>query len=425
MILVTFLFVLLPALLLNGCAEKEVPYDTNLLQNSSFEKVGQDGIPEGWQISLFKGLQGEEEAQYAVDNTVAQDGSNSFSFTGDYVTRRWYTLSQEIEVKDVKRVRLSGWMKLDQVELHPSQYAQCNLFLTYFDENHTRFQEMRRGDKRTRPRQGTRLWYEESVEFRVPEGTRYIEVGCILGMEGKVWFDNLFLSVPQPLEWETRETENYVYHWMPGSPPPEGAIVNQQRVFDYYEERLGVKSDVVIKYYLYPDTATIREKLGLKGHQYQSWPDREFHSINPNDDHEVVHFITDPYGVPPRAIAEGTVFWLQGNWMGEPIEKVAANLLANGQLASLSDLTTYNYFHVLDPEISLPTISAFVAFIAGRFGSKKLMELYTATNGLNSYQSFAPVFEAVYGVSAEEAEEAFRVALSGVDLSEGDEQQSE
>jgi hypothetical protein len=233
-------------------------------------------------------------------------------------------------------------------------------------------------------------------------------------MDGRAWFDNMSLSVPEPIEWEVRETENYVYHWMPGSPPPDGAIENQQRIFDFYEQRLGVESNVVIDYYLYPDSATIREKLGLKGVQYQSWTDREFHSINPNDDHEVVHFITDPFGIPPRAIAEGTVFWLQGVWDGEPIVQVAARLQAAGQLVPLSDLTTYSNFQIIEPSISFPSMAAFIAFVVDKYGADKLMELYTETNGVNSYTGFAPRFEKVYGVPAEEVEKAFRVALSNL-----------
>lgn len=405
------------SLSLFACGEKETAYNTNLVENGSFERVGPDGIPEGWQISLFRGPAGEEAARYGVDNTTATDGNNSFSFWADRATRRWYLLSQEIEVKDVARVRLEGWLQTDQIRLNPDQFAQSNFFLAFYDENHVRFQEMRRGDKRTRPKQGTHLWAKEEAEFRLPVGTRYVEVGCILGTEGKIWFDDVSVSVPKPIAWESRTTENYVYHWMPGHPPPEGAIENQQRIFDFYESRLGIDSDVVVKYYLYPDTATIREKLGLKGYQYPSWTDVEFHSINPNDDHEVVHFITDPYGMPPKSIAEGTVYWLQGTWQGRPVDELAAYFLSQGQLASLNDLTTYNNFHILDPNLSYPAAAAFVTFIASRFGTEKLMELYTALHGVNNYETFAAAFEKVYGITAVEAEQAFRVALARVDFS--------
>ena len=116
---------------LAGCGEKETAFDSNLLKNPSFEKVGSDGIPEGWELVVFRGLPEQSEVRYEVDDAVAQDGERSWSFTADKGTRRFYLLSQELEVQDVTHIRLKGWMKLDQVKLHPDQYAQCNFLLTF------------------------------------------------------------------------------------------------------------------------------------------------------------------------------------------------------------------------------------------------------------------------------------------------------
>lgn len=401
----------------SGCgrSKPKFAYDTNLLQNPSFEKAGPNGVPVGWELSPFRGLKGQLEVKYGLDKKIAHGGSKSFFFYGDPATRRWYHLVQEVEVPAVEHVRLQGWMQTDHVRLHPDQYAQCNFLLTFYNKDHHRFQELRFADKRTRLKVGTRLWFKEDDTFRVPDGTRYIAVSCILGMDGEVWFDDVSLSVPKPVNWQTEKTPNYVYHWLPGNPPPKGAIAAQQEWFDYYAQRLGVKSNVVINYYFYPDTATIRSMLSLKGYQYTSWDDREIHTINPNDNHEVVHFITDPYGKPPRSIAEGTVFWLQDDWNGKPILPTAAGLLKRKRLPPLQDLTNYNQFTLIDPNESIPASAAFVSYIVNRYGTKMLLEFYKALNGVNSYQAFSGAFKKVYGIEATQAEKEFHAALAMID----------
>ena len=88
--------VLMPVLVLFSCGEKQTPIDTNLLKNSSFEAV-KDGLPRHWRLADFKGLEGESEVEYGIDNTTAVDGLNSWHFKGDPGTRRWYVLTQEVE----------------------------------------------------------------------------------------------------------------------------------------------------------------------------------------------------------------------------------------------------------------------------------------------------------------------------------------
>jgi hypothetical protein len=195
-----------------------------------------------------------------------------------------------------------------------------------------------------------------------------------------------------------------------------GSVENQQKMFDYYAGRLGIESDIVIGYYLYPDTTKIREVLSLKGFQYISWDDYEIHTINPNENHEIIHLITDVYGVPPKAIAEGTVFWLQGNWLGNSVDKLSARYLADGTLPSLQNLIDYNRFAAMNFRLSLPAISSFVGFIVERWGTERLIELYKAIAGVNAYDPFSRAFEKVYGISCADVEEQWHLLLSKIDL---------
>jgi len=398
-----------------SCGEKETPYDVNLLRNSSFEEV-KDGMPKHWNLSGFRGLEDQQEIEYGFDDKTVAKGSNSWYFRADPGTRRFYALTQEVEVRDITHVRLEAWMQTEQVERRVEQYAQCNYLLTFFDENHNRFQELRFADKRTRLKQGTIPWFEENLVFRVPKGTRYVMVSCILGSDGTAWFDDVRLSVPQPVDWQTQGTKNFVFHWLSERPYPPGAIENQQRMFDYFAGRLGIESNAIVNYYLYPDTATIRKILSLKGFQYVSWDDLEFHTINPNDNHEVIHFITDVYGVPPKAIAEGTVFWLHGTWGGSPVNEYAARLLELEALPSIESLIDYNRLAAMDANQSMPAAASFVSYIIERWGTEKFIELHRAIAGVNSYSLFETAFEKVYGVPCGDVEQQWRGVLSRMDL---------
>ncbi len=403
----------------SSCGKKS-RYDTNLLKNPSFEEYS-GRIPEGWQLSSFRGLEGEQEVEYGIDSLVAFDGFASFYFKGDRQTGRWYTLFQEVPVKDVTRVRIRGAIRSQNVIRYVNNYAQCNFVLIFFDKDHNRFQDVRFYDKRTTMRLGTADWTVEERNFRVPANTAYITVACIFGMTGTVWFDGLSLEIPEPVPWRTRRTDNFDFCWLDERPFPLGAMENEQRLYDYYCQMLGVTSDERISYYLYPDSATIIKMLGLrKGVLYVSWEDREIHTIHPNENHEIIHMITDPYGVPPRAIVAGTVFALHGNFRGLQFHDVSRRLLLNNRLPGLGKLISYNDFVLLPMEISYSAASSFVDFIVRTWGPKRLIELYREANGVNDYAAFAKPFERVYGIPAPEAEIRWRQFLVRADYAKRD-----
>ena len=392
-----------------SCGKKSGQYDTNLLVNGSFEDVGRDGIPTHWSIENFRGPEDAFAARWGMDNQIAQDGKSSFFFACDPNSKRFFRLSQEVEVKDATHVKLRGWIQTNDVNMTSAdQFSMCNFLLTFFDENHHRFQEMRVSDKRTRPVLGTGIFGEENATFRLPQGTRFVKVSCVLAMSGQAWFDNVSLEVPKPIEWETATTKNFVFHWLPGHPMPDGSRESQQAIFDSVARRLKLEPQVVINYYFYPDTTTIKKMLSLKGYQYVSWDDREFHSINANDDHEIVHFMTDPIGRPPRALAEGTVFWLHDDIDGVTVNEAMKRIIQQDAFPPLRGLLDYNSFMSLDPQISMACAASFIGFLVDQFGPEKLMEYFSAVNGMNSYDAVALATKKVYDIPLDELETAWR-----------------
>jgi hypothetical protein len=238
-----------------------------------------------------------------------------------------------------------------------------------------------------------------------------VAVSCLLAMNGQAWFDNVSLEIPKPTPWETATTKNYVFHWLPGHPLPPGAVEEQQHRFDTDADILGVKSDVVINYYFYPDSLTIRKMNGIKGDMYVSWDDFEFHTVRPGDDHELIHFITDSIGRPPRSIAEGTVLWIQNHYNQYTLDEVLTMIVKENKVTPFTDLFEYNNFQRTDPAISMPTAAAFVGWFVQTYGKNNLMELYRAVNGMNSYATVSKGFESVTKVPMDQAEQQFHLWL--------------
>ena len=386
--------------------DKGPKYDTNLLKNASFEEVGGDGLPKNWKLALFKGSPDQPEVRWGVD-TLAVDGKRSFTFTADPGTRRFHFLQQEVKVTGASQVRIKGWMLADGVRMKSDQNAMCNFLLTYYDKDHQRFQLERPADRRTPLRAGSYPWEEQVYTFDVPDGTHYIAVSCVLGMNGQVWFDHVSLEIPKPVPWETQTTKNYVFHWLPGKPMPPGAPEEQQARFDHVVNQLGINSDVVINYYFYPDTLAIQSMIGIKGVMYTNWDDYEFHTTLAGDDHEVVHFITDSVGRPPRVISEATVIWLQDSWGSVPLDDQIANVVRAGKVSAFTEIFEYDNLTRADPVAVMTTTSAFVKYLAETHGREKIVELYRSINGMNTYIPISKGFEAVYGEPLQQTERKF------------------
>lgn len=409
---------------MQSCGEDVKPLDENLLENPSFEKVD-DGIPKHWTLTNFVGTKGQQEAWYGIDNTIAHDGQNSWHFRGDPGTRKWFALTQEVEIPDTRYIRIRGWMQTANIRRAGEQRLQCNFLVTFLDENRNRFEAYRFYDRRTEFVRGTNPWLEVEDIFRVPKRTRYVGVSCVLGCDGKVWFDDVELTATQPLDWESRRTKNFVFYWLPQRPFPTGSIENEQRMFDDFAAQLGLESEVVVDYYLYPDTATFQDIMRSKGHQRVDYNDKEIHTINPNDNHEIIHMMTDEYGKAPRMIAEGTVFWLHGEWRGRPVDELAAGLLSAGNLPTLIELTHFDHFDVVGAGLGIPAAASFVGFIVDRWGTERLLELYKTASATDSHKAFSSAFEKVYGIPSSEVEKQWHRALSQRKVEEPSERDSQ
>ncbi|MCK5406131.1 MAG: hypothetical protein KAJ37_01695, partial [Candidatus Krumholzibacteria bacterium] len=404
-----------------GCGEKAPKVGDNLLRNGSFESVGGE-LPKHWEITNFRGLQDMEASVYGVTDSVAYDGERSFFFKAAPTARRFYTLAQEVRVRGAKRVRVRGAIMGVGVGDHVRQYPQANFALTYYGPDRERFESARFADVRTNPNYGsTDGWIQIDHVFRLPLNTEFVVLHCVLGLEGAIWFDDVSLEVPVELPWQTSETENFVHHWLE-EPYPEGSRDYQQELFDSYATRLGITPEerVRISYYLYPDTAAFRQTMGMKrGVIHADYKRREIHTVNAVDDHEIIHMLTDPYGVMPTIMNEGTAFYLMGTFDGRSIQPLAQEMLRAGELPELETVLNPLALGRVDPAKMIPAAASFAGYLIEIGGPAKYLELHGQTKPDMAYGGFAQAFRSVYGKTLAETEAAWRRVLDRADFSEG------
>jgi hypothetical protein len=402
-----------------GCGEKGTPVGKNLLKNPSFEKVV-DGMPDGWRISPFRGMETDIPATWGVDTERAYSGEKSFYFEAHPETRRFFFLTQTVEVKNVGRLRVRGALRTLDVEKGIRQYPQANYALTCFDKDGNRFESTRYFDLRTPPRRGTSgEWILEDRTFRIPDHTVRVDFHCAVGMQGRIWFDAVSLEVAESPPWRSHETRNFTFHWLPGHEFPDGSMDFQQQLFDNYCTRLGIPEvdRPRIDTFLYPDTVRLFEEIGEHTARKSFWDDAEIHSIYPVDDHEIIHIVLKPYGVLPFALGEGTAFYLIGEFEGEPVLKVAQNILNEDRLPTLLAMVDPALMNRISARLVCPAAASFVGYLLEMFGPEKFLELHRQANAARTPGEFKIAFDSVYGRPVEEAEVEWRTLLARLDFS--------
>jgi hypothetical protein len=356
-----------------------------------------------------------------VTDSLAYDGERSFFFKAGPGTRRFYTLAQEVRVAGAKRVRVRGAIMGVAVGDTVVQYPQANFALTYYGPDRERFESSRFADVRTAPAYGsTDGWIQVDQIFRLPLNTEFVVLHCALGMQGAIWFDDASLDVPVELPWQSIESENFTHYWL-DEPYPEGSRELQQQLFDMYAARLNIPPEQRgrISYYLYPDTAAFRQTLGKKkGKVHVDYKRRQIHSVNPVDEHEIVHMLTDPYGVLPTIMNEGTAYYLMGKFEGQSIQPLAQELLLAGELPPLEHVLDPFALRRGDPTKMIPAAASFAGYLIEIGGPAKFLELHTHTKPEMAYGGFGRAFERVYGKTLAQTEEAWRRVLSRADFSE-------
>ncbi|MCF6174748.1 MAG: beta-N-acetylglucosaminidase domain-containing protein [Victivallaceae bacterium] len=181
-------FVLTGILLLVFMSSRLFAAEKNLIKNSSFEKEG-EAIP-NWKVAQKSGSE-----ILLSDN--AHSGRKSVKITNNRFLTNRKALNVGIYTKEFhappyrSKVKVSGWLKADNVKKGPKGYHKLRLVLYALDENKGML-----AHKDIAKVDGSFDWTEFSGSMIIPKGTDLLKVGCMLtNATGTVWVDDIKVIV--------------------------------------------------------------------------------------------------------------------------------------------------------------------------------------------------------------------------------------
>lgn len=387
-----------------GCGTKtdteslpEVPLRVNLIENPSFEEW-KDGNPVGWELKEFDGS-GAKRNIYGRSGKEKSTGEFSYYLRGVYNVDRWMVLVQRHPVLPKYRLSLSGYMKSKDLKKTKGQEMRANIYLRFYDKDGNRVNDRYYADAYTHFLGGTKDWKRYSTRGVVPKNARYAEVGLICQMTGYIYFDDIELTLEDPVPWKEIETKYVTFYYLDGHPFPEGAIDKQAAFVEKAVKMLDLDVDDKVAYYYYPSEKKYQEIIGVrKGHERALWKKKELHTTSTYDEHEIVHLLLSHLEYPPFGLAEGAVFYVLGSWEGgKDIHMMAKELLLNKQLPPLFQMIGQKEMEQVGMLTSVPGWASFSIWLIDRHGIEKFMKLYAATNEIEAVGPFNAHFKSVYG----------------------------
>ena len=141
----------------------------------------QSNIPNGW----FAAGNNNSEYDIGIDNTTVQNGKSSiFIKSKSPEQNNFGNLMQTISAENYlgKRLKLSGFVKTEKVD------GWSGLWMRIDGENN---EQLGFDNMRNRSIKGTTEWKNCAIVLDIPENSKSINYGILLGGEGKVWIDNI------------------------------------------------------------------------------------------------------------------------------------------------------------------------------------------------------------------------------------------
>lgn len=222
-------------------------------------------------------------------------------------------------------------------------------------------------------------------------------------------------SIGRPLD-QHYDTADITFHFA------EGDSVNaayQQAFHDWAVPYLGISLPQRLHYYKYFDNNHMRE---ITGQPYGSWADvlgYAIHSVEQQQGHEAIHVYSSVIGWPSDFFTEGLAVALDLNpftgeevrFFGAPVHTLCRNWLEEGSLYPLRDIVDENGFGSRQWTQTYPQAGSFTQFLIAEFGLETLKSLFRSIHEYDSTETTLIAFEAVVGISLEEAENRWHTFL--------------
>lgn len=405
--------------LLSGCGGKQAPPEetlpeirtnVNLVTNPGFEEW--EGFrPAGWEIQQFAG--DGEKRNYFGKSDEAAEGQFSYYLRGLFDTNKWMVLVQRHPVRPGHEIVFAADIRTEGIKRSRGQEDNAGLYVRFYDAEGKRVSERYFADAWTRRRPGTSGWRRSEERTTIPGEARSVEVGLINQMTGYIYFDNVELMILEPIEWKEHKTKFLTFRWLPERPFPPGAMEVQAEFVENAarETRIGSLPEP-ITFYLYADEATFMKILNRKKYKVAArWDKRELHSVEPFNDHEMLHLLFYDKGFPPVGLAKGLVFYFRAKQRNWDLHIRSKRFLVQRQLPALYRTIKREAWDDSEFSIVVPAWGSFVTWLIERHGIDKVLELYEKTDGVDDDGAFSARFRDIYGLDFQETDRDWRMWL--------------
>jgi hypothetical protein len=384
----------------------------NLLVNGSFEKAGPSGIPAGWEIATGARTADAGKTSTCRVMKAPHDGRNSLFISGDATTSEWLMLrSRPVKVEPGQKLRLSGWIRTDQVHVDGSQYRNCNLGVTFTDYGGQRIRVGGYPVVGTRPLMGSNYWTKVERVIEVPPEAATANVTAFLSMTGRAWFDEVELEPVDAPVWKTTETARFRFHYQTGSEVPEWARKKNEKNLSEMEQALGLRMSGKIDFYHYRNNDQKRALTGNGGNAHVEG-DHTLHTVWRVDRHEMVHLLMRRLGeAESPLLGEGIAVYLAGPWRERNLDDWVRDYAKEGTLPPLSSLVSNQSFRGRSDMVTYPVSGSFAGWLIETYGMERLQKTYPRQGNLPDEERFRTHLRRTYGMPLEDLESAWLASL--------------
>lgn len=225
-------------------------------------------------------------------------------------------------------------------------------------------------------------------------------------------YTHKFLEFP----WRTHESENYVFHFSPGSTAEKeiGQIVLKQesartKILDFLKPWTPqVKK---IEYFLYETFEDKKQLMGDDWYAIAVLDENRIHAMYNVADrvvgpHEDTHILSRELGEPFNFLSEGLAEFMVGHsWRGESfLEVVAAQNPNNAEVRFSNFLTKESWLATPDhlAQFYYALAALFVDFFIERYSKESFFTIYKECSVANTHSQNKEVVERVVGRAIEE-----------------------
>lgn len=387
--------------------------EENLIVNDSFELLEQ-GRPVAWEV--LEGARNREGSSFSdwFFGAPARSGDRSLKLSGTMTTAAWTMLrSEPIPVEPGSLLRLSGWIRTEDVRRESNQWTNCNIGVAF---------ETAEGDistidgypvAGTPPMIGTRDWTRVERVLRVPATAARARVTCFLSLSGTAWFDDLGLAVISEPDWVRVETERFVFFEPRAARLTAADRERNEQDLARLEATLGLRLPEKVKFYFYETDEQKTRVSGRGGMGHVELPGR-LHTLRRSHPHELVHLLTATVGPPESVLfGEGLAVHLAGDWQGRPLDAVVRELHADGRLPRLTELASYDSFSKIPETTTYPTAGSFVRFLVETGGMPAFKQVYPRHGRESSLRTLESRLVEHYGAGLVELESRWLAAVVG------------